>query len=100
MYTQSHSIIDIFVGGGGDHSTFQGLKRGYQFFFDVRNLKFAVLLLVKNDMCLREERLCKVCMQKEIEYEMHLLFHCTKCEYIRKKLIAKQAQMLKFTSSW
>ena len=46
----------------------------------------------------REERLCKVCVQNEIEDEIHFLFHCTKHEYIRKQLIAKQAQILNFTS--
>ena len=41
----------------------------------------------------REERLCKVCVQNEIEDEIHLLFHCTKYEYIRKQFIAKQSQI-------
>ena len=46
----------------------------------------------------REERLCKVCVQNEIEDEIHLLFHCTKYEYIRKQFIAKQSQILNLTS--
>ena len=37
-------------------------------------------------------------MQNEIEDEYHLLFHCTKYEYIRKQFIAKQEQILNFTS--
>ena len=46
----------------------------------------------------REERLCKVCVQNEIEDEIHLLFHCTKYEYICKQFIAKQSQILNLTS--
>ena len=46
----------------------------------------------------REERLCKVCVQNEIEDEIHLLFHCTKYEYIHKQFIAKQSQILNLTS--
>ena len=46
----------------------------------------------------REERLCKVCVQNEIEDEIHLLFHCTKYEYIRKQFIAKQSQIWNLTS--
>ena len=46
----------------------------------------------------REERLCKVCVQNEIEDEIHLLFHCTKYEYIGKQFIAKQSQILNLTS--
>ena len=46
----------------------------------------------------REERLCKVCVQNEIEDEIHLLFHCTKYEYIRKQFLAKQSQILNLTS--
>ena len=46
----------------------------------------------------REERLCKVCVQNEIEDEIHLLFHFTKYEYIGKQFIAKQSQILNLTS--
>ena len=46
----------------------------------------------------REERLCKVCMQNEIEDEIHILFHCTKYECIRKQFIAKQSRILNLTS--
>ena len=46
----------------------------------------------------REERLCKVCVQNEIEDEIHLLFHYTKYEYIHNQFIAKQAQILNLTS--
>ena len=43
----------------------------------------------------REERLCKVCVQNEIEDEIHLLFYCTKYEYIRMQFICKAVTNLK-----
>ena len=46
----------------------------------------------------REERLCKACVQNEIEEAIHLLFHCTKYEYKHKQFRAKQAKILNFTS--
>ena len=38
------------------------------------------------------------CQKNECLYNKFLLFHCTKYEYLRKQFIAKQAQILNFTS--